>query len=220
MWTQCQPSVPALTSHVSGLMSQAFGLMSQAFGPTSPRSASVVSSATHPTVVAMQNVEVKFELRDPPLLRTLLGAMHATQVATLQQVDTYYRLADGRLKKRETLGQPVEFIFYHRENQAKARLSQFTIYSAAEAAQYFGTTEPPVWVVVSKTREVLMIDGVRVHIDHVKDLGWFLEFEALVSPAQNLVKCYAAVDRLKKAFGPALGEPLSVSYSDLLAAEA
>lgn len=167
----------------------------------------------------MQNVECKFELRDPALARVILGAHRATLVDTLRQTDTYFKLADGRLKKRETQGQATEFIFYHRENKPSARLSRFTIYSGAEAAEYFGATEPPVWVVVRKVRELYMLDGVRVHLDEVEGLGNFLEFEALVSPAMNLVKCYEAVERLRQALAPAMGEPMSLSYSDLLAAD-
>lgn len=167
----------------------------------------------------MQNVECKYELRDPPLAKVLAHSLKATRIATLRQTDTYYKLADGRLKKRLTDGQPVEYIFYHRENEAKARLSRFTIYSATEAAKYFGASEPPAWVVVHKTRELYMLGGVRIHIDHVEGLGHFLEFEALVSPQQNLVKCYEAVHQLHEAFAPALGGPLSTSYADMLAAE-
>jgi adenylate cyclase class 2 len=172
----------------------------------------------------MQNVECKYELRDLELCRLALASLKASKIATMQQTDTYFKLADGRLKKRESVAdgvaQPVEFIFYHRENQAKARVSRFTIYSVAEAAQYFGSTEPPVWVTVKKTRELYMLGGVRIHVDDVEGLGRFVEFEALVSPSNNLVKSYDAVHQLQEALGPALGGPLSQSYSDMLAGDA
>ncbi len=171
----------------------------------------------------MQNVECKHELRDAALCRLALSSLKATKVATLVQTDTYFKLADGRLKKRESIAdgvaQPVEFIFYHRDNQAKARVSRFTIYSVAEAAQYFGSTEPPVWVTVKKTRELYMVEGVRVHLDDVQGLGQFVEFEALVSPSNNLIKSYDAVHQLQEALAPALGGPLSQSYSDMLASD-
>jgi len=171
----------------------------------------------------MQNVECKYELRDAELCRLALSSLKASRVATLVQTDTYFKLADGRLKKRESIAdgvaQPVEFIFYHRDNQAKARVSRFTIYSVAEAAQCFGATEPPTWITVKKTRELYMIDNVRVHLDDVEGLGKFVEFEALVSPSNNLVKSYDAVHQLQEALAPALGGPLSQSYSDMLATE-
>jgi adenylate cyclase class 2 len=175
-------------------------------------------------VDAMQNVEIKIELRDPALARAIVSTLGAPRVARLRQVDTYYRLADGRLKKRETTDErghvyPPEYIFYHRLNQARARVSRFVIYTAEEARRLFGAQEPPVWVRVSKWRDVYMHKGVRVHLDEVEDLGSFVEFEALVTPQNDLKAAHAAVEELRRALGPALGEPVSVSYSDLLAAE-
>lgn len=165
----------------------------------------------------MQNVEFKAELRDPALARAILGAERALRVETLRQTDTYFRLADGRLKRRETDNHPVEYIFYHREDAARSRVSRFRIYSAEEARTFFGSSEPEPWVVVAKTREVWLHDGVRIHLDDVDRLGNFFELESLVTPQHNLVRSFAAVDSLRRTVGPALGEPVSVSYSDLVA---
>ncbi|MFT3685286.1 MAG: CYTH domain-containing protein [Phycisphaerales bacterium] len=70
----------------------------------------------------MTNIEFKAELRDPELARTLLRKIHATPIDTLEQTDTYFRLSDGRLKKRETKGAPTEYIFYNRENAPRRGL--------------------------------------------------------------------------------------------------
>ncbi len=176
----------------------------------------------------MHNVEIKLELRDPGLARGIVSRLGARRVETLRQTDTYFRLADGRLKKREYTSDlagakpTVEWIFYHRDNQARQRLSHFRIYSESEARAYFGLTEPPTWVVVKKVREVWMggpEQSVRVHLDDVEGLGAFIEFEALVTPRLNLAKAHAAVEELRRALAPALGEPVSVSYSDMLAGD-
>lgn len=174
----------------------------------------------------MQNVEYKAELRDLPLARSICAALHAPLVETLQQTDTYFRLADGRLKRRECPGHPTEYIFYARDNHTKARISRFRIYSEAEARTMYGQNDLPVWVTVRKHREVYMAPvheaghaSVRVHLDRVDNLGAFLEFECLVTPRNNLAKAHQAVETLRRAFHPALGEPVSLSYSDLLAAD-
>ncbi len=173
----------------------------------------------------MQNIEIKIELRDLPLARTLLARLGAVKVERLTQTDTYYRLADGRLKKREMTGEgalkagATEWIFYHRDNQARPRSSQFRLYSENEARAFFGPVEPPVWLVVKKIREVYMAGpghAVRVHLDEVEGLGRFLEFEALVTPHLSEEAAHAAVDDLRRALAPVLGEPLAVSYSDML----
>ncbi len=169
----------------------------------------------------MQNVEIKYELRDPPLCRTVLARLGARLAATLRQRDTYYRVPDGRLKKREVEGEGTEWILYHRPNRAKPRLSNFTIYSEQEALTRFGTRPLPVWVIVEKTREVWLMGEIRLHIDEVERLGRFLEIEALITPRQHAGVCRREVERIARELGPVLlGEAIAVSYSDMLAAEA
>lgn len=165
----------------------------------------------------MQNVEYKAELRDIDLARVIAARIGCRFVEQLWQTDTYYRLIDGRLKKRQTEGRPDEYIYYSRENASKPRLSRFKIYSPAEAVERFGSIDLPVWVTVKKARDVWLYESVRVHLDLVDQLGVYFELEAMVSPRQNLAKSYELVNKLKADFGPALGEPLSKSYSDLLA---
>lgn len=169
----------------------------------------------------MQNVEFKAELRDPQLARAICGGIGARWVGSLEQTDTYYRVADGRLKKRECPTYPPEYIFYHRPNGCRPRLSTFTIYSEEAARQRFGLRPLPVWVNVHKQRDLYhAYEGVRVHIDSVSRLGAFIEFEALICPERSLERCHELVDRLRGDFRPALGEPIDRSYADLLADEA
>lgn len=167
----------------------------------------------------MQNVEYKAELRDIALARAIAGRVGCRFVEQLWQTDTYYKLTDGRLKKRQCDGRPDEYIFYARDNASKPRLSRFKIYSPAEAAERFGSIDLPVWVVVKKSRDVWLFESVRVHLDLVERLGVFFELEAMVSPRQNLARCYELVNTLKGHFAPALGEPLSMSYSDLMSGD-
>jgi adenylate cyclase, class 2 len=164
----------------------------------------------------MQNIEFKAELRDLALARTIADSINAPIVLTLRQTDTYYRVPDARLKRRECSGAPTEYIFYSRVNRARPKISQFVIYSETQARERFGANMPPVLMVVKKTRELRMHDGIRIHLDEVDDLGTFIEFEALVCPERNIAKCHEAIDRLRASFGPALGEAISVSYCDLL----
>jgi adenylate cyclase, class 2 len=170
-----------------------------------------------------RNVEFKAELRDPNLATSIALALGARHVGTLEQTDTYFRVPAGRLKKRETAGEPTEWIQYQRADVLGAKLSEFNVYGEEEAAERFGAAPMPVWVVVKKHRELFMLDHVRIHLDAVEHLGnflEFLEFEALVRPGRARKVCEAAVARLRQEFAPALGEPIASSYSDLLAPEA
>lgn len=164
----------------------------------------------------MQNLEFKAELRDPSLAAAILYKLGAAEVGTFEQTDTYYRMADCRFKKRETPNQPAEFIFYERENDTRARLSTFRIYSEDEAAERFGAKPIPVWLVVKKTRRLFYHLGVRIHLDTVESLGAFIEFEALVSPDRDAAACEQLVATLRAELAPVIGEPIGVSYADLM----
>lgn len=169
----------------------------------------------------MQNVEYKAELRDIALAKAICGGLHAPWVSTLQQTDTYYRVADAKLKRRECIGYEPEWIFYHRASRVQPKLSSFTIYSDAQAQQRFGSSPLPLLCVVRKKRDLYMSrGGVRIHLDSVEGLGDFVEFEALVCPERSLAECHKQLDELKRAFAPAMGEAIASGYADLLTGDA
>ncbi|GMV24382.1 MAG: hypothetical protein AMXMBFR58_04130 [Phycisphaerae bacterium] len=164
----------------------------------------------------MHNVEFKSELRDVQLARTLARAHGAAFIDAVDQLDTYYRVPTGRLKKRETTGEPVEYIFYDRADRSKPKLSHFTIYTEAQAQARFGSAPLPVWLTVKKVREIYLLGNVRIHIDTVDKLGTFLEFEALVGTNHPIAACHRCIRDLREIFAPVLGEPISCGYSDLV----
>src|SRR5262245_55226928 len=167
----------------------------------------------------MQNVEYKAELRDIELARSICRAVKAKHVGLFEQTDTYYRIPDARLKKRQTAGQPTEYIYYNRADSTTPKVSRYVVYTEIEAAERFGRSELPIWVVVKKRRDLFMLDYIRIHLDQVQGLGNFLEFEAMVSPRRNVAKCSAALTKLREEFSGVLGEPISGSYSDMLAGD-
>lgn len=168
----------------------------------------------------MHNVEYKAELRDFGLARVLCRNLGATSLADLAQIDTYFRVPNGRLKKRETEGEPTEYVFYDRPNRSGPKVSSFTIYDEPTALERFGTRPLPVWVVVRKQREILIQGCVRIHLDRVEGVGDFIEFEVLVSGRQTTASATKAIDKLRQALAPVMGEPIAGSYADLMAQEA
>lgn len=168
----------------------------------------------------MRNVEFKSELRDQTLAADILRRLGASFIARIEQRDTYFRVPDCRLKKREARvgehAEPVEYIHYERPDEARARISRFSILSEPEAIARFGVHPLPIRAIVEKTRDLWMIEAVRIHLDDLHALGRFFEIEALVTPKQNVARGHARVAELRRALSPALGEPLSVSYCDLV----
>ncbi len=173
----------------------------------------------------MQNYEYKAELRDPQLARMICQKIKASPTVRLRQTDTYYNIARGRLKKRQSIAidravgspEPVEYIFYERPTTVSPKVSDFHLYSHAEVLERFGQSPLPQWLVVEKTREVFLWNSVRIHLDEVVDLGWYFEFEIIVSGNEPEGQVEKIAEELRATFAPALGEPIAGSYSDLLA---
>jgi len=73
-----------------------------------------------------------------------------------------------------------------------------------------------IWKSVEKQRKVYLFDEVRVHLDKVKSLGNFLEFEGVVSSASDKDKIREKVDWLISQFEIRKNDLIEVSYSDLV----
>jgi len=165
----------------------------------------------------MRNVEFKAELRDPAIARATCRSLKATPILVFEQIDTYYRVPTGRLKMRETEGEPAEWILYDRPNTVGFKTSEYTILTHEQAIERYGAAPLPVWVIVRKRRDLWMLGNIRIHLDEVYGLGWFLEFEAIVSRDHPEEACRLKLAELRAAFRPVLGEAIDRSYSDLLA---
>ncbi len=172
----------------------------------------------------MKNLEWKAELRDPNLARLICQKIGATKVAKIRQTDTYYNITRGRLKKREAVAvergigspEPIEYIFYERPDQVGPKVSEYSILSQEELHERFGQAALPVWLTVTKVRELYLIGSTRIHIDDVHDLGWHFEFEVLINSPEDADQAPSVADQLRSTFLPALGEPIRSSYSQLL----
>ncbi|MHC4415431.1 MAG: class IV adenylate cyclase [Planctomycetota bacterium] len=165
----------------------------------------------------MQNIEFKAELLDLVAARRQCAVLGAQRIGAIRQTDTYYKLHEGRLKKREGPGEPTEWIHYHRADLVRPRMCHYTILSDEQAKRRWGSQSLRAWLKVTKTRELWMLDNVRIHLDQVDRLGAFIEFEAAVSRKHDVQACHQAINHLRHVFGVSLGEPLAASYCDLMA---
>jgi len=164
----------------------------------------------------MQNIEFKCELLDIGAAQVQCQMLGAECVGRLEQTDTYFKLPDGRLKRREVPGDPVEWIFYHRPDRVTPKMSHFMIYSEEQARARWGVLPLKEWVTVRKVREVFLLENLRIHLDDVDELGWFIEFEAQVSPKYNVRVCHVQIAKMRRQFGPILGEAIAAGYADLM----
>jgi homotetrameric cytidine deaminase len=170
---------------------------------------------------ARRNVELKVRDADPAATLSRALAFGATDEGVLRQRDTYFGRSRARLKLREQLGpgpedQIAQLIAYQRADSDAARTSAYRIADVADPAAVrealdaaFGTV-----VVVDKRRHLLLYDTVRIHLDEVEGLGAFVELEGVAGADSDLTREHELVERLRREL--ALGDPVAVSYSDLL----
>jgi homotetrameric cytidine deaminase len=166
-----------------------------------------------------RNVELKARDADPEATLRRALELGASDEGVLRQRDTYFGRARGRLKLREQEGGrgPIaQLIAYERPDDEQARTSAYRIAEVADPDALREALDAALGtrVVVDKRRHLLLYENVRIHLDDVEGLGAFVELEGVAAPDSDLARERELVDRLRGDL--ALGEPVPVSYSDLL----
>ena len=128
------------------------------------------------------NLELKAEVDSLEKSRRRAIDAGAQSQGMLMQVDTYFNVQHGRLKLRVLNGEIAELIRYERNEQSDERISTFekTEVSDFKIVRSMLEAAIGVLVVVAKRRDLFLFKGARIHLDSVKNLGTFLEFEVPV----------------------------------------
>ncbi|TLZ93290.1 MAG: CYTH domain-containing protein [Methanobacteriota archaeon] len=163
-------------------------------------------------------VELKARYEDLGKARALLaGAEHA---ATVRQVDTYFSLGEQRLKLRSIEGaKEGQLVYYERPDVGGVKESRVLLASIpdAPAVREILARVLPVKAEVRKTREIYRFQGVQVHLDTVRGLGKFIEFEKVLAGESDRDAGRKQLESLRAYFQIADDDLMASSYSDLLA---
>ncbi|MHB8579366.1 MAG: class IV adenylate cyclase [Ignavibacteriaceae bacterium] len=126
------------------------------------------------------NLELKIKLTSFDQINKYLKEISAIHSGTLNQKDIYYKSNSGLLKLRVENGSQ-SIIKYIRDEKSKNRFSNFEVlyFSSGNAEKFFGDLLQ-VETVVQKKRILYMYNNTRIHLDRVKNLGFFMELETLV----------------------------------------
>jgi len=164
------------------------------------------------------NVEIKAECRDHEKIRLILKSRGADFKGKDHQIDTYFKTNDGRLKLRQGNIENC-LIYYKRENQRGPKQCDAVLHKTESGSPLKEILSRALGVlaVVDKEREIYFIGNVKFHLDIVKDLGTFVEIEAIdrdqtIGKEELLKQCRHYMD----LFGIKPEELLSTSYSDFL----
>jgi len=162
------------------------------------------------------NFEFKARLKDEPRVREALKKLSARFVGADYQIDTYFRVPSGRLKVREGRIENA-LIFYRRSNIRRARQAAVDMMLLprrnplrAILARALGTL-----AVVDKRREIYFVKNVKIHLDRVRQLGKFIEVEA-ISRTGDARKIRSQARQFQKLFGITAKDIVAESYSDLI----
>jgi len=138
-------------------------------------------------------VELKAKVDDLDVVKRKLTSLGAHYMGTFRQNDVYFNVPEGRLKQREVEGsKEAELVYYERENIVGPKRSDVFIMKIQEPAVFKILLEKllKTRAIVEKVREIYQYQGtllaskrryVKIHLDKVKELGMFVEFEMKTS---------------------------------------
>lgn len=174
-------------------------------------------SATAPAALR-RNIELKARLADLERARDVALELATNRAGIEQQIDTYFHVANGRLKLRQINGLSAVLIWYGRANEAGPKASDYQLVpvSNPETLKLALARAQGVKVVVDKRREIYLWHNVRIHLDDVAGLGTFLEFEAVMQPDIPDGLGRSQIAELRQRFAVGDEDLIEASYSDLL----
>jgi len=160
-------------------------------------------------------LELKAKVNSLDVVRRQLRDLKAQYVEAVHQIDTYFNVPKGRFKLREVEGRAgAELIYYEREDTPEPKKSQVLILEIREPSsfkllfeKFFGKK-----TVVDKDREIYVHKGTQIHLDTVKRLGTFVEFER---EKKDLTKDREILEELMRRLNISRNDLIRGSYSDL-----
>jgi adenylate cyclase class 2 len=166
----------------------------------------------------LHNYEFKARAKDLEGLERKLLELNPVFLGEDHQIDTYFNANSGRFKLREG---DIEnaLIYYERPDTAYAKQSDILLYNhnPGSSLKEILSIVNGIKIIVDKRRRIYFIRNVKFHFDSVKDLGDFVEVEAL-DEAGNIPS-----EKLKEQcsyyfsyFGLTESDYINKSYSDLV----
>ncbi|MBS1580337.1 MAG: class IV adenylate cyclase [Bacteroidetes bacterium] len=128
----------------------------------------------------IKNFEFKARVNSIEKYENKLLTLNPNYIGTDRQIDTYFNAQNGRLKLRQGNIENA-LIQYNRKNIKGSKESDIILFKhkADNALKDILTKELGVFVEVDKFRKIYFINNIKFHFDEVKNLGTFIEVEAI-----------------------------------------
>ncbi len=168
--------------------------------------------------MSILNIEFKASTTKLAALETVLQQQNPLFIGEDHQIDTYFNVQVDRLKLREGNIENA-LIYYGRENTAGAKSSHVLLYQHQpdKTLKEILIKTLGIKAVVDKSRKIYFINNVKFHFDTVKDLGTFIEVEAIDKDGTiGKEKLQAQCDEYAALFNINTEDFCAVSYSDMI----
>ena len=169
-----------------------------------------------------RNIEIKARIDSVEALLPLAQALADDPVQLIEQDDTFFACANGRLKLRDFGSGHGELIHYWRDDAEGPTLSDYVRVQTDDPAALREALTRAQAVIgrVRKTRWLLLAGQTRIHLDRVEGLGDFLELEVVLREGQAEPEGVAIAEALMFKLGVGPERRLAGAYLDLFGAQA
>lgn len=166
-----------------------------------------------------RNIEIKARIARVDELLPRARALADGDAQPIAQDDSFYRVAQGRLKLRRFADGSAELIHYHRADTPDAKASDYVRVPVpdADALHQALTRANGLLGRVRKQRLLLLAGQTRIHLDRVQGLGDFVELEVVLHDGQTDSDGQAIAEQLMQRLGLADAPREAGAYLDLLA---
>jgi predicted adenylyl cyclase CyaB len=165
-----------------------------------------------------RNVEIKARVVNLAALTARVEAIADDGPIVIEQEDTFFPSATGRLKLRKFSAAKGELIYYERPGRREPTECRYTRVEtpAPDAVHDVLSRLLGVRGVVRKRRTLYLRGNTRIHLDDVEDLGHYVELEVVLSRGQTADEGTSVARDLMRRLGIAETDLVEESYIDLL----
>jgi adenylate cyclase class IV len=165
-----------------------------------------------------RNIEIKARVTAPEALAAKAAAIADEAPIAIFQDDTFFVCATGRLKLRDFGNGTGELIYYRRPDQTGPKESFYLLSptSSPETLRESLRLANGIAGRVVKHRTLYLVGKTRVHLDHVENLGHFMELEVVLSDAETVAAGTRTAEALMARLGIESTALIEGAYVDLL----
>jgi adenylate cyclase class IV len=165
-----------------------------------------------------RNIEIKARIDGIEVLLTHARTLADGEPELIEQDDSFFHVAHGRLKVRQLGDGSAELIHYHRGNGTEARASDYVRVPVAHAAALREALARGCGLRgrVRKRRWLLRLGQTRLHLDRVEGLGDFIELEVVLREGQSDDEGRNIAERWMERLGLQRAPRLGGAYVDQL----